>query len=373
MAAKRYRLMRCRECGFPRLVSAVVKWNDNGTITQLMRKDFRVVVLHHGFIDNLFSGIESKLGLSIEHIAFEAQRNASMAVFKAVGDRTPGLRFWLRFSGIKRMGVEQFNKVATITGQCLSETLEYVPGVYGIARLSNPFHAGMMAANVVGAFEFLEGFPFEYTLEEESRDAYIIKIRRSEKPEFAERMELDFAPVLPGSRTVERCPRCHVPRAMASQLKWMENDGIILDTRTATRVIMLDGYMLSAVFRELASELGDEIYQMMVDAQREWTVDHVEQLGLVGGDGPLETGALEKAYRDYLEGLALHGQGNPVEFTMSDSSIKVTVENSYEPHVLAGTLQGLYEALEKTPGRVTWEEPRAQVATYTVEPAGRDD
>ncbi|MBU1669649.1 MAG: hypothetical protein KKF41_02740 [Actinobacteria bacterium] len=370
MAAKNYRLMRCRDCGFPRLVSFAVKWNDNGTISQRMRKDFRVVILNHGFIDSLFSGIEAKLGLSIEHIAFEAQRNASKSVFESVVAHVPGMDLWRKFSTFKRLGVEQFNKVACITGQCNSTTLEYVPGVYGIARLKNPFHTGMMAANVVGAFEFLEGFPFEYTLEEEERDTYIIRIRRSERPEFAERMELDFAPLLPGHHTFERCPRCRVPLAIASQLKWMENDGIILDTRTATRVMMLDGYMVSAVFRELARELGDEIYEMMVDAQREWTVDHVGQLGLMESIGPLDSRALEKAYRDYLEGLALFGQGNPVEFSMSDRTIKVTVENPYEAHVLAGTLQGLYEALEKAPGRVTWDEPAPQVARYTVEPAG---
>ena len=56
-----------------------MKWNADGTITQFMRRDFRVVILHFGFIDSLFANIESRLGLSIEHIAFEAQRNASKA------------------------------------------------------------------------------------------------------------------------------------------------------------------------------------------------------------------------------------------------------------------------------------------------------
>jgi len=75
--AKKNSVMRCRECGFPRIVSFFIKWNDNGTITQMMRRDFRVVVLHFGFLDNLFSNIEAKLGISIEHIA--SRRSATPA------------------------------------------------------------------------------------------------------------------------------------------------------------------------------------------------------------------------------------------------------------------------------------------------------
>ena len=81
MAKKKTTLMRCRECGFPRFVSFFIKWNDNGTITQFMRKEFRVVLIHAGFVDNLFENIEARLGVSIEHIAFEAQRNASKSTF----------------------------------------------------------------------------------------------------------------------------------------------------------------------------------------------------------------------------------------------------------------------------------------------------
>jgi hypothetical protein len=37
--------------------------------------------------------------------------------------------------------------------------------------------------------------------------------------------------------------------------------------------------------------------------------------------------------------------------------------------ILAGTFQGLYEALEKRKGRVSWREVRKGTVLYTVEPA----
>jgi hypothetical protein len=367
--AKKYSLMRCRECGFPRIASFFIKWNDNGTITQLMRRDFRVVVLHFGFLDNLFSNIEAKLGISIEHIAFEAQRNASKATFAAFTDKIPGARFFMTPGFVKKVGVEQFNKVGVVTGQCHSETLEYKPGKYGIARIRNPFNFGLMAANVVGAFETLEGVPFKHTWEQESSDTYVIRVEPTgETAELTERMALDYTPMVPGNLIHDRCPRCKIPFALSSHLKWMENDGIILDTRTGSRVVMLDGYMVRTVFREMVQELGDEINDLLVDAQREWTVDHVGQLGLMEVNGAMTAQELEKAYREYLKNMPLYGIGNPVTFAMDDSSIKVRVENPYEAHIIAGTLQGLREALEKSKSSVEWAESDHGSVEYTVTP-----
>lgn len=370
--AKKYQMMRCRTCGLPRIVGFFVKWNDNGTITQFMNRDFKVVALHHGFLDNLFSHIEAHLGLPVEHIAFEAQRKASSAVFQAFYDRLPGIRLATRLKFVRRMGVEQFNKVATITGQCHSQTLEYVPGSYGVARMRNPFHLHLMAANVVGAFETLEGVPFRHSWEEEQGDSFVIRVEATgKKPEIAERLELERIRILPpmGFKH-ERCPRCKAPLAL-SHLQWLENEGIILDNRTGARVILLDGYMVTTVFRELARELGDEMYGLMVEAQRDWTVEHVEQLGLVEGqgNGPLSSFELEKGYREYLSLLPLYGQGNPVRLEMKNSRVLVTVENPYERNILAGTLRGLYEALEQTGSKVMWTEDREGAVSYTVEPA----
>lgn len=367
--ARRYSLMRCRDCGFPRLVSLIVRWNDNGTITQVTNRDFRVVIQHFGFLDSLFANIETRLGVSIGHIAFEAQRNACKAVIGALYEAIPGTGLVGRFDPFKRLGVGQFNKLASITGQCHSETVMYVPGKKGIARVRNPFHLNLMAAIIVGAFETLEGVPFDHSWEEEGPDTHLITIvRAKEKPEIAERMALERRPALPGDRRFDRCPRCRVPRAVA-HLKWAENDGTITDTRTGARVIMLDGYMITTVFREMAKELGDEVNEILVDAQRELTLEQSERLGIAVGGGGQEPGELEGACRDYLNTLAVYGQGNPVLIGIEDESLKVTVENPYEIHILAGTILGLYEAFQHTPGRVAWERPKEGAVSYTVEPA----
>jgi hypothetical protein len=132
--------------------------------------------------------------------------------------------------------------------------------------------------------------------------------------------------------------------------------------------VMLDGYMVRTVFREMVQELGDEINDLLVDAQREWTVDHVGQLGLMEVNGATTPQELEKAYREYLKNMSLYGIGNPVTFTMEDTSIRVKVENPYEAHIIAGTLQGLREALEKSKSSVEWTELDHGSVEYTVSP-----
>lgn len=371
--AKKHSLMRCRECGFPRMVSFFIKWQDNGTINQMMRKDFRVVLLHYGFLDNLFSNVEAKLGISIEHIAFEAQRNASKETFAAFTSLVPGARFFTKPAFVKRIAVELFNKVGVVTGQCLSQTVEYKPGVLGIARIRNPFNSRLMAANVVGAFESLEEVPFDYEIEEQTADGFLIKVRPADrKPELAERLELEHTSMLPGNIGYRRCSRCKAPVAISSQLKWLENDGIILDTRTGSRVIILDGYMVTTVFREMARELGDDVNDLLVDAQREWTIDHVGQLGLIDTSGQATPEDLKKAYGEYLKNMSLYGMGNPVSFALEDGNVKVKVDNPYEVHILAGTLQGLRDALEKTTSKVEWKELARGSVEYTVSPAAQN-
>jgi len=367
--ARKYRMMRCRSCGFPRVVNLFIKWNSNGTITQMMRKDYRVVILPHGFIDNLFSQIDSRLGLPIEHIAFEAQRNASKAVFQAFYDRIPVTKYLVKPGFMKRIGVEQFNKVAVITGQCNSKTIEYVPGKYGIARMKNPFHIDLMAANVVGAFETLEGIPFSHTWKEEPDGSYIIRVDATgEKPEIAKRMELEFGKILPGNRVLKRCNRCSAPLGV-SHLKWLEDDGVILDTKAGSRVIFLDAYMVSTVLRELTKELGEVIDEIVVEAQRDWAVEHIKQLGLVGHEVPPSEEDFRRKFVDYLELIPLYGWGNPVSISASSERSQVVIENPYERHILAGTFKGLRDALLRSKSKVEFKEDRPGVISYTIEEA----
>lgn len=363
---------QCPECGVPWVTSFVLRWRDNGTITMFMRNEFRAVVLRQGQVEALVKRIEDNLGVSIEHIAFEAQRNAAKVTFDNTFDGTPGARPLLRLNHYKRDTVEYFNLIGTTCEQCESETLEYVPGERGVARLKNPFYMPLMAAYVLGAFESMEGMPFSSEWEETGADTYTITVEATgDKPEVSDRMQVGVAPLLPGNNRHESCPRCRAPRAL-SNWKWDLAEGIITDGRTGSRVLILDGHGITAVFRELVAELGEEVHEILVDVQREWTVEHLGQLGIAPSSSEtLSRQELEKAYSEYLATMPLEGLGNPVSFKIRDSEIEVVIENPYSTFVLAGTLQGLYEAFEKAPSKVDWRESRPGAVHFAVGPARR--
>lgn len=317
----------------------------------------------------LLSKIESKLGISIEHIAFEAQRNAAKATFDATFDKVPGARTALRLDRFKRLGVEYFNLVGAACSQRHSETVEYVPSKLGIARIKNPFYMPMMAAYVVGAFEAMEGVPFEVTWNENGDDAYTIMIEAtSARPEFAARMELEMLQLLPGSRRFESCDDCRGPKAL-SHPKWDLNEGVIIDTRSGSGVLLLDGHAISAVFREMRRELGEEVDQLLIDVQREWTLEHVGLLGLAPDASPLSSQEKKATWDDYISMVALYGQGYPVSLDIDAGYIEVVVENPFNSFILAGTIQCLFEALEKTGSSITWAESKRGVAYFKVQPA----
>lgn len=359
---------QCPVCGFPWVTSFVLRWRDNGTITMFMRNDFRAVVMRQGQVQALMQHIEDRLGVSIEHMGFEAQRNAARMTFDNTFDGTPGVRLMLKMGHFKRVAVEYFNLIGATCGQCHSDTLEYVPGRRGVARLKNPFYMPLMAAYVVGAFESMEGVPFKSEWEETGVDTYTITAEAAgEKPEVSDRLNVGVAPLLPGHNSHESCPKCRAPRAL-SFLHWNLDEGIITDTRTGARVLIFDGHGINALYRELVAELGEEVYQLLVDAQRDWTVEHIGLLGITPSSGALSRGELEEAYREYLSMMPLEGLGNPVALEIKDSSVEVVIENPYNAFVLAGTLQGLYEAFEKTPGKVEWTESRPGAVRFKVEP-----
>lgn len=366
---RRVLLKPCKRCGAPRLIKHFVKWRKNGTISQALKKDFRIIILHDGFMDSLFSSVEARLGIPIDHIAYEAQRNSAKAVFEVLIKKIPLQGLFLRSKFIRNGAVDIFHIVAAGTGMCYTETIEYKPGEYGLARVKNPYNIGLMVANVVGAFEAIEKAPYDGAWQEESKDVYLVKATRAtSKTELAGRMVPKFEKKLPGKNKYGRCRRCRVPSFVSEAFQWIPSEGMVLDRRTGARMVFVDGYMVETVFRELESELGEAIYSLVVEAQRDWTVSNVGELGLTGGDEPLSLEALENAYNVYLRHFPLYGYGNLVDFKMSRNKIEVTVENPFDKAIIAGTLRGMFEALEKSSSNVSWVEPSKDVVVFTISP-----
>ncbi len=356
-------IKKCKVCGFPRWLARELRWTGNGTITGKRRPDFRTLLIEADYLTEIFGAIERTLGVSIQHIVFEAQRNVAKDVIDGNVERA---RWAIRHvPGMRRLAIGYLNRMASWTGQAYSKTISHSRSGAGAAIVRNPFNRDLMSAIVIGALESLGEMPYEYHWETHGADDVIVAEPTGEHPEISQRLAYTLPPLMPGNRRYPPCPGCGVP-AELKDLEWRENEGLIIDTRHSVRMVVMEVYTTTVVLRELARELGDDIYPVIVDAQREFSLDHIRREYLSDkepGDG------FDKAafYQDVLDDIALRGQGNPAKYVLDDGRLTVSVENPFEEHILAGHLSALYELAEGKKPRADWEPVGPSAVTYTLQ------
>lgn len=359
-------IKKCRECGFPYWLSKLIRWNENGTITMAVNPDYRVVIIESDFLTHLFSRIEENLGLPIEHLVFEAQRNASVHTIDSQLNKFPYSAG--RLGPNKRIVVHAFCRLSLWLGQAYAKAISYKPSKGGEAIVRNPYNRELMAAIILGAFESLERKPFEHSWEKKDGEDIISIKPASQRPEISERLELEYPPLKPGHFYMPRCPSCDTPRELA-YLRWNEEEGTIIDKRRDTRLTFLDGYVPSSVFRELEKELGEVIFPLIIQAEKDYTHRRIRDLGMVGTDkGVLPRRERESIYENALATLPLRGQGNPVDYHYSYEGLSVTVENPYNEHLLAGQMAALFEIAEGRDAEVEWASPEESSIVFTMRP-----
>jgi len=357
------RILKCPSCGFPFMFSRIIRWNNSGTISERMMPDLRAVLLEADLFNALFARIEEKMGIPLSHLVFEAQRNAAKEVIDGVLNKFPFSLGRLGYN--KKLVVRVFCTVAIVTGQSYAKPVRYRPGRGGEALIRNPYNRELMAAIILGAFESLEQKPFEHTWMEIDGDDVIAITVSEHKPEVSERLVVNLPPLKPGNLTYPRCRICGVPSEL-SYLRWRENDGVIMDTRRNVRMAFLDGYTPTTVFRELEKELGEDIYPVIIKAQKETTHRHLDELKLITREDRLSPKGNRGIYEKILAPLPLWGQGNPVRLEQDHGYLQVAVENPYNEHLLAGHMAAIFEAVEGVESETTWEEPDPFTTVFTV-------
>ncbi len=357
------RLLKCPRCGFPLLFSRLVNWNDNGTISECMLPELRVVIMESDLLNTLFARIEKQMGLSISHLVFEAQKNAAKKVIDAILDKFP---FSLGRIGYNKIAVVHvFCMIAVMTGQSYAKVINYKLGRSREAIIRNPYNRELMAAIILGAFESLERKHFTHSWKTMNGDDVIQITASSEKSRISERLEIQLPPMKSGNLSFPRCRLCGVPRELA-YLGWREEEGVILDRRRDIRVAFLDGYTPTTVFRELERELGEDIYPLIIKAQKEATHRHLDELQLITAEDRTSPRGNRGIYKRILASLPLWGQGNPVRLDVGEGHLKVAVENPYNEHLLAAHMAAVFEKVEGVESEILWENPDSFTTEFTI-------
>ncbi len=360
---------KCRKCGFHYIMAKLFSWNDNGTITMRNFPDMRTVIIESDFIDELFSRVEAQMGVSLRHIVFEAQVNASIRAVDTQLSR-PLFRQGRRGS-FKHIGAWVNSRIPIWSGMGYTRTVLYEPGKRYEAVVANPFSKELLGAIILGSFISLEKRPFTHSWRKVDGHEILVLEAAESRPEVSERLDIGFPPAKPGNLQLERCRACGTPAAL-SYLRWNEDQGIIIDSRRGVRVTFLDGYVPTLVIRELAEEIGEELlHPLVMEAEKDYTKAHVRSLGIADTAPRFYSWEERNAvYRQVMEMLPLWGQGNPVDFQHGNGWLRVTVENPYNDLLLAGRMAGVFEMVEGLEAEVSWERPDEATLTCSVAPQG---
>jgi hypothetical protein len=357
------KLYKCKICGFCRQLSTFMNFNDNGTITERLQKDFRAVWIESDFIAEVFKRIENDLGVSVQHVIFEAQKASSKAV---INSNLKGIFAAGRIGYSKNIAINIFCNLAIWTGMGYAEAVVYKPKKYGEAILRNPFNREMMAANIVGAFEGLEKRPYRHTWVNKKGEELVLVRPDVSRSDVAERMIIETPKAKPGNRNFERCPGCGVPLGL-SGLDWQEEKGVVMDMRLGVRMVFIDAYLPTLVFKELSREFGDLVYPTVVDAMKNFSLKWLK-VEFLDGAGGEQFENKDRLYAAVLENVALRGQGNPVNISSDDGTLTVTVENPFNEHILAGHLAAMYELGEGRRANVDWSYVDESTIRFTLAP-----
>lgn len=356
---------RCPSCEAPLFVARELRWGDDGVIHLARSPQNRMVLYESNIIDNLFTGMEELIGVSIAHIVIESRRRE---VKKYIEGIFPA---WIRrpltaaneaFSGVP--GLRRIARSARgPLGRILASHVYDVGRVYGYgdARpgplwesgdahpwrstlVRGPYSVLFFAAECLASVEAFEGRDHWVEYREVGEGVFLFDVRPGSHPvELKERLERRRYPFKPGGVQYDRCPRCGLP-VEVGRLKWDLERGIITDPESGRRMALFGPFSVDAVLRDLEAELGEDIPAAAVEAQRRYVKSRA------GEENWRRRGA------DFMRMGALRGLGYVASFEADEKRLSVVIQNACLPYLNAGMAQALYEiALGLEDSSCEWE------------------
>ena len=136
----------------------------------------------------------------------------------------------------------------------------------------------------------------------------------------------------PGNIKLDLFPECGVPLDF-KEYTWELEEGVIIDSATGRHMITAGPSEINSVFQELEAELGEDIPRTIVESQRQYILETLQD-------------AEVKQDSEYLRHqFALRGMGNLVTLDLEKNKLEAIVENTSLPLLVVGILQGIFELI----------------------------
>jgi len=321
-------------------------WLDNGDIVHKRDQRDRIIFCECENLDPLFIGIENIFGSPIEHIIIDCIRRTYRSYCKLFlpGDVSELVR--KRQLDAKALD-DGFVELAIPMGVgkfgFVDMRLRWDESDYYTVSISEPNSLLMCAACHCGAMEAILGYDQWVEYSEVEPGIYNLTAFPSPHPEELKgRMRWEHYSHSKGDLELERCATCGAPAAL-SENQWHLDRGIIVNRATQRRMAVMGPNQIDPIFRELEMKLGEEIPRVIVEAQRRFTTSGFYTMS--------EYANVE----EFRAGLALRGLGNLKELEIKRSGVRMRIENAVLHLMIAGMMQGIFDAAMDTGSTIDWE------------------
>jgi len=349
----------CPECGVPDYVTKEHLWLDNGDIVQARDKRHRICLIDCENLDPLFQGTADLIGMPIENIVITSSRRALRGYLKTFISKEVTERVMRRELDINQLD-EGFRALARPMGlgdyQYVDMRFEGDENDYFTVSITEPFSVPICAGGHAAAMEAILGYDHDVTYEEVAPNKYHMTAYPSiHHWGFKGRLNVDFYQHEEGDLELEKCPTCGGPKAL-SAFKWYLDRGVIINQSVKRRSVLQGPLELDPVFQELEAELGEDVINVAVEAQRRFSKTGFYSMGDVS------------TVEEFREVLAVRGLGNLKELKISRSGLHMRLENAVLPVIIVGMMQGVYEAALGLDSDLDWEHGEDGTLTIEVTP-----
>jgi hypothetical protein len=316
-------------CGVPISIGQELSWNPDGTITRRRNGGQRMVFVDSDSLDALFSGIERLMGTSIVSTVIESEARAIQRELRE--ERRRPLNAIGRVASPER-SIRKFAEKGKAMGYGEMKLTKFnIKSSYMFCELSMPYSLLLFCGDLKGLGEGVWNVSESVSCRRIGPGRYFVKSFEAPfDPAEPPSPRHESRPRKPGDIKYERCLVCEVPREV-SHLKWDLETGTITSPEHGLRMVFIDPARLTSIFGELESRFGIAMPFAIVEAQRAYASERLSPW--------LEQMELEGMRR----WLSVQGLGNLADFEAGRGGFRARVENPELPHLLVGTLLGLYE------------------------------
>ncbi|MBN2168820.1 MAG: hypothetical protein JW738_06205 [Actinobacteria bacterium] len=304
-------------------------------------------------IDILFSELEDLIGIPIGNLIIESRRKGARKYLEQIIPEE--IRVFSRneirvgSDGKSQVDADERKKFVKLAKSITLDIYD-VARVYGFgdSRLDaawdrgnecpwrntvvrKPYSLLMNLAESLGHCEAMEGRDLWIEYKITGEDRFIYHCFESVHPVSLEgRQKPEQYILTAGDIEYERCPQCNVP-SKVGQYDWNLEDGTIIDQSRGRRMAIYGPHAFDSILRDLENELGDEIPNLVIEAQRRYIKES-------WGNENWRIAGSELRQR-----VAIRGLGNIAGFDLSGERHSFLIENPCMHLIMVGMVKALVE------------------------------